>query len=301
MKGGGCMRIFFISILLCFFFVIGTSGSSFALDIPLGNKALNTGVMPGQGFNFITEAQYYYGNSYGDNGRMLKLNGKSIENQVFAIDFVAEWHTPLKIGGARYSLDVILPFVVVDVDNGKDNQFTAGGVGDIYVEPFMLAWSTKYVDSKLILGVNLPIGSPGITKDHFSLALTGAVSIFFDSERKFQLSLMPIFEWHAKDNSNNFTEGMDFAVKWGLGYTFLGTNTIGIIGYSDVLMTNDSGSKNGAQGFKAGNRYVNAVGIQYNKYVASINSVVCVLINQEFAAKNMPMGTRFHLTFVKMF
>lgn len=295
------MRTYLMLLLSCFIFVFVASGTSLALDIPLGNKALNTGVKPGQGFNFVTEAQYYFGNSYGNDGKMLKLDGNSIENQVFAIDFVAEWHTPLTVGGARYSLDVILPFVLVDVDNGKNNNFTAGGVADIYVEPLILSWSTKYVDSKLIVGVNLPIGSAGITKDHFSAAVTGAVSIFFDSERKFQLSIMPTFEVHAKDNSNNFTEGMDFAVKWGLGYSFLGTNTIGIIGYSDVLMTNDYGSKNGANGFKAGDRYVHAVGIQYNKYIEKINSVICVLINQEFAAKNMPMGTRFHLTFVKMF
>lgn len=275
-------------------------GVASAFDLPLGNKGLDTGVVAPKGFNAITEMQYYYGWKTGADGKYLKdVNGNKLYQQMFVIDEVLEWNSGLKFLGATWSADAIIPLIVINGTNADGSRFAVSGLADIYLEPVILGWSTPYVDSKFIFGMNLPTGTPEVTFNHFSASFTGAFTISFNKEKTVRLSLMPAFEVYSKNIRNDKTEGSDFILKWGLGYTFKDIHTLGVIGYSAVKIQNDKGKVSDL--LKAGEQHVSAVGLQYSVFIPQIKSALSFLANYEFAAANMPMGIRGHVVFVKMF
>jgi len=62
---------------------------------------------------------------------------------VYAAALRAIWITDKKLMGANFGMDAVVPFVYTDIKmdalNMKDDAFE---LGDIYVEPCLLAWTT---------------------------------------------------------------------------------------------------------------------------------------------------------------
>lgn len=285
----------FIALLIILF----ASQFSYALDMPLGNKALGTGSLPPPSFVFGIEFDYYQGNNRNNSGKdVIGALGK-VKQDVFATDFFIEWHTDLKLFGARYSFDVVLPFVSVDINEGREDILYLSGLADIYIDPLILGWSFKHADFRFTIGMNLPTGATGITKNHFSVAVQLPVTFFLTEDKALTLSLRPVYEYHLENRDNHFGEGADFLLQWGIGYKFAKVHEIGIIGYSNIQATTDFGS--GQTIYKAGEQQVHSVGLQYNLFITKLNSIFQVLINQEVFARNMPQGTRIHLIFAKIF
>ncbi len=297
-------KFLFLTIFVCLF-----TTNSFAFDIALGNKALGGGSQGGPGFVLVSEVQYFHGVAQDKDGNNVKGPDGDISSNVFVNSYVFEWTTPIEIFGAKYAMDVVVPFINVNVDSGNRVIANASGMLDLYFEPVILAWTTPQLDSKFILGINAPTGSAGLTFDHFSVAFTGAFSYYFNQDRTWQISLMPIVEIHGADQSTGLTQGADVAIKWGIGHT-IRTHTFGIVGYSQMQITDDSHSvKYTAQNvaiptkalINSGDEYVHAIGLQYNKFIPEIKSVFSALAHYEIAAANRDQGIRVHLALVKIF
>ena len=69
------------------------------------------------------------------------------------------WITNKKILGADFGADIIIPLVYTDIEIKKlgveDNEF---GLGDIFVEPFVLSWHGPRYDASFGLGAYVPTG-----------------------------------------------------------------------------------------------------------------------------------------------
>lgn len=276
--------------------VLFCSLSAWAEDIPLGNKILLTGVAPkGPGFNYYFESQYYFGTMKDNKGKTVAGDQKI---NTFAADSVLEYITPLKLLGATYMLDMVVPVVSVQLKDNTGSKTSFSGIGDLYLEPLILSWKSKYVDSKFIAGFNLPTGSAGITKNHWSMAVSGDFAIFFDQDRTVELALLPTYEFHSDNLGEQKREGDDIILKWAIGYNFLNVNEIGIHGYSVFQITDDSGNPT-ANLKKAGEDNIHGVGVQYLRWFESIGVQLSFLFSQEFEAKGRSQGSRFHLTLIK--
>lgn len=278
-----------LAVLFCSFPV-------FANDNAVGNKILGAGVTPkGPGFNYITEADYRFGNIKDADGNKV---GKFRE---FANVHVFEYVTPYKLLGAMYSLDVAVPLVSVQVlDKDGDKLDSVTGMADVSIEPLTLSWPSKYVDSKFTLTFNTPTGG-ATSKDHWATIFTGAFSIFFNEARTLELALIPTYEIHSDKLSANAKKGDDFIIRYGLGYTF-GPNQIGIHGYSVFHVTDDKGFYNKERvniGNKAGEENYHGAGIQYQRWLDTVKANFNFMFSQEFGAKGANEGTRFHITLVK--
>lgn len=286
---------------IAFLVILFASQFSYALDMPLGNKALGTGVLPSPSFVFGIEFDYYHGNNQNNGGKdVVNASGK-IKQNVFATDFFMEWHTDLKLLGANYSFDVVLPFVSVDINAGGEDMIYLTGLADIYIDPLILGWSFKHADLRFTIGMNLPTGGEGISKNHFSVAAQLPVTFFLTEDKALTLSLRPVFEYHLENGDSHFNEGADFLLQWGLGYKFASVHEIGIIGYSNIQATSDFGGGLNQTIYKAGEQQVHSIGLQYNLFITKLNSIFQILVNQEVFARNMPQGTRIHLIFAKIF
>lgn len=286
-----------LAVLFCSFPV-------FANDNAVGNKILGAGVTPkGPGFNYITEADYRFGNTKDPDGNKV---GKFRE---FANVHVFEYVTPYKLLGAMYSLDVAVPLVSVQILDEDGNKLDkATGMADVSIEPLTLSWPSKYVDSKFTLTFNTPTGG-ATSKDHWATIFTGAFSIFFNEARTLELALIPTYEIHSDKLNDNVKKGDDFIIRYGLGYTF-GPNQIGIHGYSVFHVTDDKGTPRtddagkllfpaNADLKKAGKENYHGAGIQYQRWLDTVKANFNFMFTQEFGAKGANEGTRFHITLVK--
>lgn len=284
-------------IFAAVFAVLFCSFSVHAEDIGVGNKILATGVAPAKpGFNYFFENDYYFGKQKDKDGKDLSTNDKI---NVFVNAHVFEYVTPIKFLGATYSADMVAAFASVSTKSDKpdkdgNKKGSLSGITDFYVEPVVLSWSSKYVDSKFVVGFNTPTGEAGISKDHWSVAVSGDFAIFFNPERTIELALLPTYEIHSDNLSSDLKEGDDLILKYALGYKFLGVNEIGVHGYSVLQMTDDLGG-----GKKAGEDNVHAAGIQYQRWFESVGVQLSALFSQEFGAKGRSQGSRFHVTLIK--
>ena len=157
----------------------------------------------------------------------------------------------VEILGANLVADICVPLVYTDISMKAggmtvfdDNEF---GLGDILIEPAILAWHGPRYDAALGVGVYLPTGdfdadepaSPG--KGFWTGMLTAGATFYFDEARTWSASVLSRYEIHSEQEDTDVTYGNDFHFEWGLGKTVAKTWDIGLAGYCRWQVTDDSG------------------------------------------------------------
>ena len=140
-----------------------------------------------------------------------------------------------------------------------------------------------------------------LSKNHWSVAVSGDFAIFFNQARTIEFAFLPTYEIHSDRLSSDYKEGDDLILKYALGYKFFGVNEIGVHGYSVFQMTDDKGYdiNNMHKSAKAGEDNVHAAGVQYTRFLTSVGVQFSAMFSQEFGAKGRSQGSRFHVTFIK--
>lgn len=211
-----------------------------------GALGLGAATLPPPGFHYTIYNMYYTADTLNDN------DGKDIpaglDLNVFASAHQFTYMSKYKIFGADFGADMIVPLVNVDIEIGGADESTFG-IGDLYFEPFVLAWHTARWDVSLAAGVHTPTADSGelssIGKGYYSFMETLGTTYYFDESRTWTASVLTRWLQNTEDRDTDITRGAEVVAEYALAKAFPSKDhiiTAGIAGYSYAQLTEDSGT-----------------------------------------------------------
>ncbi|MBF0103194.1 MAG: transporter [Desulfobacterales bacterium] len=211
----------------------------------------------------------------------------------------------IKIFNAHLASNIFFPICVRDIKIGAlgidDNMV---GIGDIVVEPIILAWYGKRWDFVAGFAMFLPTGAtddpadPG--EDMYTYMVSYGGTYFLDDNKSLSASLVARYEIHTEKQDKNYTPGDDFHFEWGVGKTVARIFDVGIGGYCQWQVTDDSNA-HGAHKEKAF-----GIGPQVSMIYPPWKMMVGLNMSFDFGIEGRPgIGRpetqRTFLTFTKIF
>lgn len=211
-----------------------------------GALGVNAATLPPPGFHWTAYNIYYSTDTLHDN------NGNDIpvdlDLEVFASAHQFTYMTEKKFLGADFGFDMIIPLVNVDIEMVGVNE-SSFGVGDIFIEPFVLGWHTPRWDIALAAGVHTPTGESGdpssVGKGYYSFMETLGATYYFDESKTWSASVLTRWLQNTEDEDTDITPGAEVVAEYGLAKSFHGQGhiiTAGIAGYSYAQLSEDSGT-----------------------------------------------------------
>ena len=211
--------------------------------------------------------------------------------------------TEYKVLEANYGWDVLVPF--------GNQEMTAGGahhgyfgVGDIQVEPLLLAWHVPQLDIGFGYAFWAPSGEFSVKnpmrlgKGFWGHMLTAGATYFFDQDKTWALSALNRYEINMEQKDTKITPGQAYTLEWGLSKSINQAKTldVGLVGYFQQQVTTDSGpTASSAQTSVVG------VGPEVSIFFPEATFGVSLRYIREVAASNRPEGNTFSLTLTKRF
>ena len=260
----------------------------------------------------VPPAGYYYRmyNVWYSADKLMDGNGDKINND-FDLDILATvqrliWITDKKIFGADYGMSAIVPIQYADIKIGAANiSESTTGIGDLFLEPLILAWHEPQYDLALGYSMYIPTAQfdskdpSSIGKDFWTHMLTFGGTYFFDTERTWNLSVLGRYEMHTQKDNTNITAGDDLHFEWGFGKTFQKTIDVGITGYCHWQVTDDEGSD--VTWDRSTHDKVYSVGPEISMFLPKQKLAVSLRSQWEFDAVDRPQGQVTVLTLTKPF
>jgi len=207
------------------------------------------------------------------------------------------WISDYKILGANYGADVVVPFGYAHVKYaGFDHS--SFGLGDIQVEPLLLAWHLKQFDIAAGYAVWMPTGESVANRaDHLGLGFWGhmftlGATAFFDQEKTWALSALNRFEINHPQDDTHKTYGDTYTLEWGLSKTLAKRWDVGLIGYYQTEVNSTTG--------KTFKKSVTGVGPEVSVAFPDQMLFVSLRYAREFAS-NRAEGNTFSLVITKKF
>jgi len=177
------------------------------------------------------------------------------------------------------------------------------GLGDICVEPLVIAWHGARYDAAVGLAGYLPtgkydkdeIGNPG--KGMWTGMLTLGGTYYLDANKTWSASILSRYEVHSKIEGRDHTPGDDFHFEWGIGKTIAKVWDVGIAGYCQWQVTENKGDE---APYTDKNR-VFAIGPEVIYFIQPAGLFASLRSEWEFEARNHSQGTMTALTLTKIF
>ncbi len=274
-----------------------------------GVEGLKAASLPPPGFYYRMYNVLYTADALtDDNGD--EIDAINFDVSVFANVHRLIWMSNYKIWGADFGADIIIPLINTDIEvkakGGPtltdDSQFS---LGDICLEPFLLSWHGPRYDAAAALAVYIPTGdydkteaaSPG--KDMWTGMFTLGGTLYFDAEKTWSASILGRYETHSEQGDRDVTYGDDFHFEWGVAKTFNKFWDVGLAGYSQWQISDDSGSD--VTWDKSVHDTIHAIGPEVNIFAPSWKLFVSLRILGEFGAEDRSEGNITTLTLTKIF
>ncbi len=239
-------------------------------------------------------------------------NGDEINNG-FDLKLFAQAHrfiniTENKVLGADYGFSGIIPIVATDFEIGaagiKESEV---GLGDIFIEPLILAWHGPRYDLALALGFNLPTGdfdsnNPAcIGNGYWSGLFSFGGTWFFDSQRSLSVSILTRSLIYGEQDDTDIEPGSEFLFDFGIGKEIPLSKGLlirpGVCGYGFWQITEDEGP-----GVVDDKGRVYAIGAEVNLFWLPPSLFQLNLRTLfEFGAKDETEGIKTVLTITKSF
>jgi hypothetical protein len=181
----------------------------------------------------------------------------------------------------------------------RDEEF---GLYDPYIEPFGITWHGERWDAAIGASVFLPLGefdadepaSPG--KGFWTGMFTAGGTWYFDSDKLWSASILSRYEIHSDMEDLDLTPGDDFHFEWGIARNFAKLYDVGITGYAQWQVTEDSGDD--ANDIKD---QVFGIGPEVLIAIPKATMYMSLRANWEFEAQDRPEGMITALTLTKRF
>ena len=299
-------RIVFLFIVIC---VCSTGDTAFAAHGHYlnGFEGIGAASMPPEGFYWRMYNVWYSANQMRDN-KSRKVPG-NLKVNLYSLANAFIYSTPVEVLGGNLVLNASIPVNYADsyykVDGVKpkalnDSRFN---VGDMAVNPLILAWHGERWDAVAGAGAYMPTGefkannaaSPGKGFWTFMGSLGGTV--YLDAEKTWSASLLARYEMHTEQRETRTTPGNDFHFEWGVGKTFNKIFTIGAAGYCSWQTTKDTGI-NVANDHR---ERIIGIGPEIGFIVPEWLFLVTLRSIWEFENKNAAQGVTTALIFTKVF
>ena len=263
-----------------------SAGSAFAQhgDWLLGSFGFQGAAQPPEGWYYMNQFSYYHtsGSGFASTGPLkcgprgpqclgANLNGTG-SLDLFIDANILTWTSPLKVLGANYGLNLIVPFAIADAGGsaslepvlslpGKAAELpptanagssTKGSIGDIYVEPVNLGWHFKQFDAMASSGFFAPSGpynadaKLNIGFGHWTGVFGLGGVAYAGAERTWSLSIYSHYLLYASQIGRDYTLGDVVPFEWGAAKTLklnsdiIKQATIGAVGYAQWQVTNNS-------------------------------------------------------------
>jgi hypothetical protein len=228
------MRRLCFALLITIIVVTGAAWAKEGGDqYPNGAESWFAGAAPPSGFYYINYFGYYTGQLKDGAGRNVLLNGATPQvNATFdALRFL--YMTHLKLFGADYGMHVIVPVVYQSMNlNGRASNWS---VGDITIDPFILAWNRTQWHAVAAMDVDLPSGSYQKTDPRVSIGAN-----YYTFEPVFAFSYTPksgweasaklMYDFHTTNWATDYHSGQEFHMDY-LAGKHLGAWMFGGSGY----------------------------------------------------------------------
>lgn len=290
----GCTRtLAAVAGLLAF---VGTAqAQSFTGRYPIGVEGIKAASFPPPGFYLRDYNLFYWADQYRGDGP------PDFDLFVYGQAPKPTWVTDLKLLGANYGVDAIIPFLYTDIEAGGDST-SRFGLGDICVEPFILGWHWQKVDMTFAAGFWAPTGDsdkgdiadPGV--GFWSAMLTFGGTWYPDTEKTWAFSILNRYEINTESEDYDVTPGNALSLEWGVSKALNKTVEVGAVGYYQQQTTHDSGS-----GASDHLDRVFAVGPEVSVFWAKPGLSISARFLWEFEAEDRPEGNKAVLTITKRF
>ncbi|MHC4692476.1 MAG: SphA family protein [Planctomycetota bacterium] len=293
----------FIFLVFFAFFTVTTMAGETGHYVN-GVEGIKSGSVPGPGLYYRLYNVFYRSNDLTDE------DGKTIDNgfdlNVFANVHRLIWVTDKKILGGDYFVHAVVPLTYTDFEidaaDIKDNDF---GLGDIDFSPLSISWHRERYDAAVGLDFFAPTGkyskrnpaSPG--KDFWTTMFTAGATYYLDKEKTWSAAVLARYETHSTKDHTDVKPGDNFHFEWGIGKLINKTLDVGMAGYSQWQVTDDSGSD--VTWSKSVHDQVHAIGPEVNLVMPSKSMVLTFRYLWEFGAVDSPEGQLMVLTLTKRF
>jgi hypothetical protein len=265
---------------------------------PVGAEGIKGGSLPPPGI-YLRDYNFFYTAS--------KVDGLPVDIDIFAYVQAPRliWITKQQILGANYGMDIIVPFAYKNVSApfGSGDKFN---LADIQVEPLLLSWHFQKFDVAAGYAVWVPSGnfdastplnyltSPG--NGYWSHMLTLGGVWYPDEKKTWAVSLLNRYEICHEQDQTRVTPGNMVTLEWGVSKTIGHATDIGLIGYYQQQVTDDSGT-----GAATSQSHVVGVGPEISTFWAKPGLFTSLRYVWEADAKDRPQGQTFTLTLTKRF
>ena len=210
---------------------------------PNGAEGFMTGLVPPPPGMYLIDYSLYYGAS-----DFMDANGDEINapfdltvwgNIVRLINV-----TDKRIFGGQWVQHAFFPVLYLDVTTpgGSDHSF---GIGDVIVDPFILAWHTKHLHWAVGLDTYIPVGKyykgdlANLGRNYWTFEPVAAMTYLSDGG--FDASLKVMYDINTRNDDTDYKSGDEFHFDWALGKR-LGKCVLGVGGYYYKQVTGDDGT-----------------------------------------------------------
>jgi hypothetical protein len=299
-----------VAVILCTFGLVGILFGTVFADETIchyvnGVEGIKAATLPPPGLYYRLYNVFYNADELMDpDGDERDMD---FEVSVYAMVNRFVWITDKKFLGADFGADFVIPLIYTDIEiKGiptpvDDDQF---GLGDIFIEPFVLSWHGPRYDASFGLGAFVPTGeydkdkpaSPG--RDMWTGMITLGGTYYFDVAKTWSASILGRYETHGEQDETNVTLGDDFHFEWGIGKTLAKVWDVGVTGYCHWQVTDDSDS---GLWDKSDRDRVYAVGPEVSVFIPPAKLFASLRSQWEFEAQARSEGNVTSLTLTKIF
>jgi len=229
-------------ILTLLLIVSAATGKEGPDQYPNGAESWLVGAAPPPGFCFVNYLGYYSGQLKNAAGDKVILNGVtlSVDATFDAFRFIEITH--FKILGADYGMHAIVPLVGQSMNlNGRNSTI---GVGDITIDPLILAWHREHWHAVTAFDINLPTGAYDQTDPRVSIG-----AHYYSFEPLFAVSYLPKGGWETSaklmynikttNDATQYHSGQEFHMDY-LAGRYFGAWMFGASGYALKQLTDDT-------------------------------------------------------------
>ena len=165
-----------------------------------------------------------------------------------AVPFVI-WVSDYQILGGNFGMLAAVPVSDLSLELARaDLKGETFGLADVYVVPFGLGWHTDRADFTTSYAFTAPVGEyeAGANDNHgfgmWSHEFSVGSTVFLNEDKSLHAAAAGFYETHTAKRDVDVKVGDIFTLEGGVGKSFSPDFTLGLAGYAQWKVTDDSGA-----------------------------------------------------------